>query len=581
MQRGGAKTGHHRDPRVLLMALFGATATLGLAIAFFGAGHRYGLYNDDYSHKLWAYDLTRETWQPTLALEQPHFRPLGQIFVANLAAALPDAELPVRLLWAAVHLGNVFLAALLAYRLVRSLLLAVMAGGLLLFPFQAHEAIFWHSGAAGATLGTLVALGATHFLASAIEKDSRWGWPALFGLALVALIPQFYEQTATALFCFPFLAFLIRPLDRKRGLRVLGILSAAAVLLTGHWFLVMQHSPAFEIRGGLQPTLSSLGTEGFPRLYDALIWNFLDRYTLTGFASAWHLGRQSLSAPLVLPVVLALLSVATTAVILLAADQEAERPPRTSRYLALIGVGGLWFGVAFLPVLVVQDHIVDSRLLYFPWVGLAFALSGAIALLLTRLPSRLRNVVLMASGLLCLLQVGTLAGFGQVYRLRSEYDQKQLSALTRAVPQLPEGSFFLIPFDTDERSVSTSTPGQAPLDWWLLGVFENNWSAGAAVALRYGRQGIVPVTSSRWDKLTIDGVQRLDGEPYLLVKGQVLPADRCLVFTYQEDEVILYGSVLVERGDQTQERVALPLARQVGGDHTRFGQITVEEGNDD
>lgn len=571
----------HRDPRIQLMALFVATAILGLAIALFGAGHHYGLYNDDYSHKLWAWDLATGTWQPTLELEQPHFRPLGQIVVANLATALPDAELPLRLLWAAVHLANVFLVALLAYRLMRSPLLAVLVGGLLLFPVQAHEALFWHSGAAGAALGTMVALGATHLLLSATERDSAWGWHAMFGLALVGLIPQFYEQTATALFCFPFLALFVSSLSRKRALRILLILTVAAVLLSAHWFLVMQYSAAFDIRGGVQPSLYSLATEGVPRLMRALSWGLFGRYKLVGFASAWELGGKSLSAPLLLPVLLALLSAAASAVVLIASDREAGRPLSARAYLSFMSVGCLWFGIAFLPVLMIEGHILESRVLYFPWIGLAFLLAGAVALVITRLPKRLRNIALMFGGLLFLLQLVALAGFGQVYRLRSEYDQKQLSALSQAVPQLPEVEFFLVPFETEERSVSTSEPGHDPLDWWLMGVFENTWSAGAAVTLHYGRPGIVPITSSRWDPITIDDVEWRDGEPYLLVKGQALPADLCLVFTYKDGEIILYDSILVDRGDDTQEGVVLPLARQVGTSQTRFAQITTGPGHDD
>jgi hypothetical protein len=579
MQHSGAKT-DRRDRRVLLLALLVITATSGLAIGLFGAGYRYGLYNDDYSHKLWAYDLVTGSWRPTLELEQPHFRPLGQIVVTNLANALPDVEFPVRLLWAVVHLANVFLAALLAYRLVRSSLLALMVGGFFLFPFQAHEALFWHSGAAGAPLGTLVALGAVHLLLSAMERDTGWAVPTIFGLALVGLIPQLYEQTATALVCLPFFALFVRPRSRNRTtLRLLGILTVAAFLLAAHWFLVMQHSAAFDIRGGFQPSLYSLVAEGFPRLFRALSWAIFGRYELAGFASAWYLGWESLSDPIVLLALLALLGVAATAVLLLASKQEGEGSPSTKRYLWFVGVGSLWFGTAFLPLLVIKGHGIESRVLYFPWVGLSFALAGVVALLITRLPSRLRNIILMFGGLVFLFQVAALAGFGQVYRLRSAYDQKQLAAFTRAVRRLPEGDFFLVPFDTEERPVSTGLPGHDPLDWWLMGVFENPWSAGSALAMRYGRHGIVPVTSSRWDSLTIDGVEWQDGEPYLLVKGQALPPDRCLVFTYRDGEVILYDSVLVERGDHSQERVVLPLARQVGTSQTQFRQITTGPGD--
>lgn len=567
------------DARSVLPVLFVLAAALALAIALFGNGYHYGLYNDDYAHKRWAYDLDAGTWRPTLEPDQDYFRPLGLIVVANLANALPQAELPVRVLWAAVHLANVILVAWLAYRLVPSPLLAVIAGGVMLFPFQAHEALFWHSGAAGAGLGTLVALGAVHLLLSAIERETAWIWPAVLGLALVGLIPQFYEQAAMVLLCLPFLALFLRPVSGRRILRLLLILVVAAGLLVAHWFLVLSHSAAFESRGGVQPSLYYLFSEGFPRLYEALVWSSFERYELVGFAAAWYLGRESLSHNLGLLAVLALLGAAGAATILLASDQE-EDPPRVRAYLSVVGVGCLWVMTAFVPVLLVTGHVVDSRVLYFPWVGLALALGATIALLVTRLPARLRNIAVMLAGLVVLLQVVDLAGFGQVYRLRSQYDQKQLSALTASVPRLPEGEFYLVPLNLDERSVSAAVPGYDALDWWLLGVFENTWSAGSAVAMRYGRTGIVPVTSSRWDKLTIDGVKWQAGEPYLLINGQLLPAQRCLVFSYQGEQVTLFDSVLVEGTGVSSAQVALPLAREVGSDQARYDQITVgtEEG---
>ena len=117
------------DSGRFLFGIFALTIVLGLAAVLFSDGFRYGLYTDDYSHKQWAFDLEQGRWQPRLDLEQPYLRPIGQVIVFNLANALPDQELLVRLLWAGVHLGNILLASSFAYRLTRSRLVFVVTGG--------------------------------------------------------------------------------------------------------------------------------------------------------------------------------------------------------------------------------------------------------------------------------------------------------------------------------------------------------------------------------------------------------------------------------------------------------------------
>ena len=86
------------DPGRFLIGIFVITIVLTLATVLFSGGFRYGLHADDYSHEEWAFDLERGRWQPRLELEQPYLRPIGQVIGFNLANALPDQELFVRLL---------------------------------------------------------------------------------------------------------------------------------------------------------------------------------------------------------------------------------------------------------------------------------------------------------------------------------------------------------------------------------------------------------------------------------------------------------------------------------------------------
>ena len=103
-----------------------AAAGLGLCLALLAHGGARGLYNDDYIYKWIITDLATGEWRPRLILE-PYFRPLAQTVMANVAAAIPDVEVPVRVLLALVHCTNAILVGLFAYRLVPSPLAALFA----------------------------------------------------------------------------------------------------------------------------------------------------------------------------------------------------------------------------------------------------------------------------------------------------------------------------------------------------------------------------------------------------------------------------------------------------------------------
>jgi hypothetical protein len=436
------------------------------------------------------------------------------VIVFNLANALPDQELLVRLLWAGVHIGNVLLASSFAYRLTKSPLVFVATGGFLLFPIPAHEALFWHSGAASALLGTIVALLSVHLLLGAVSRDRNWKWYAALGLVMVGLIPQFYEQAATCLSILPLLVFVERPISRKRILRALLIFLVAVGLLYLHWFFVLRHSPAVTTRGGVGSSLGALLFERLPDTLHGVSWRFFRLYGFSGFASAWELGLQRLleSPPAVFAV--PLLGIGATTLLLLALRQERRCAFHLRRTVILLAVGGVWFLSAFVPALVLQNQIVESRMLYYPWVGLAFALSAGVALLTAKLHRYGSYVLAILLGCFFALQIPIMAGFGQVYKLRYEHDQRQLAALANAVPHLPQGPVFVLPWQQDEDFVTTSAPEHEILERFLLGVFQTDWSAASSLHMLYHNPEIYPVTSSRWRKLDFEGI-REDGVSWI------------------------------------------------------------------
>jgi hypothetical protein len=555
-----------KDSERFLFAIFAITIVLALATVLFSDGFRYGLYSDDYDHKEWAYDLEQGRWQPRLKARQPYLRPIGQVIVNNLANALPDHELLVRLVWAGVHIGNVLLASSFAYRLTKVPLVFVTTGGFLLFPIPAHEALFWHSGAASALLGTMIALLSMHFLLGAVGTDRNWKWYAALGLVMYGLIPQFYEQAATCLSILPLLVFVEQPTSRKRILRTLSIILVAAGLLYLHWFFILRHSHSITTRGTLQLSLTALLSERLPDILSGVSWRFFRLYGFSGFASAWELGLQRIqSFP---PTVFAVpfLAIGATILLLLAVRQERRCPFRLRRTTILLTVGGVWFLTSFVPAMLPKNQIIESRMLYFPWVGLSFAFSAGVALLTTKLHRYGSYALAIVLGCLLALQMPIMAGLGQVYKLRHEHDQRQLAALAEAISHLPEGPVFLLPWQLDENFV----PGHEILERFLLGIFETNPSASSSMRMLYHKPDINAVTGSRWRKLTFEDVRGEGAEADLIFSGRVLPANRTLAFNYRDGQIVLYAQFIVKQPDGHISVIDLPLAREVAAPGVTF-----------
>jgi hypothetical protein len=492
------------------------------------------------------------------------------VTVFNLANALPDQEFLVRLLWAGIHIGNILLAASFAYRLTKSRLAFVATGGFLLLPIPAHEALFWHSGAASALLGTIVALISMHLLLGAVSTGRNWKWQAALGLIVYGLIPQFYEQAATCLSVLPLLVLVERPISKKRILRSLLIFLAAIGLFYLHWFFLLQHSPQIAVRGGVQPSLNALLSEDVARILRGLHWGLYNRYRLLGFVSAWELGiSRVLAFPLAVFTVL-LAAIGATTAVMIARRQQRGNPSRLRRTLVLFMVGCVWFCSAFVPALLVRTQGVDSRLLYYPWVGLAYVFSAGVALWTTKLSRYGSMALAVLLGCLLALQIPIMAGFGQVYRLRYEHDQRQLTALANAVSHLPEGPIFLLPWQLDESFV----PGHKILERFLLGVFETDWSAASSVRMLYHKPEIHAVTSSRSSRLTLEDIIGEGAEAELIINGRALPVNRTLAFSYRDGQVALYTHGVIKTPDGDLTRIELPLAREVGAPGVTFKGLT-------
>jgi hypothetical protein len=304
----------------------------------------------------------------------------------------------------------------------------------------------------------------------------------------------------------------------------------------------------------------------------------LGLYEPTGFAAALELGAGSVLGS-TLGICLFLLFVSGAAVVFAWAAQQEQAPARVRRSLVLYGTGIIWLVIALLPPIVLGGQYVESRLLYFPWVGLAYVIGSGVALVMTRVPRRWAN--LMAVGLACLLGLQGLmmAGLGRVYQARYAHDQRQLAALAQAVPSLSEDPVFVLPIDTEEdilAAVATG-PGYERLAQVLFGIFETDWSSASALKMLYRRRNLVVATHSRWVELDFRGIEEGEDGTQLLFKGRSWSSDITLAFSYEEGQVVLHDVLVAELLDGGQVRIELPKARALGAAGAAYEEATVKQ----
>jgi hypothetical protein len=343
-----------------------------------------------------------------------------------------------------------------------------------------------------------------------------------------------------------------------------------------HWFFILRHTETIAPRGGVQPSLSSLLSEGIPRIMRGIQWVSFNLFGVSGYRSAGALGLESVWSHPLAVLLVPLLALGVMLVVVLASRRQAEPSFNTRRTLVLFAAGCIWFASAFVPAAMIRGQIVESRMLYLAWAGLAFMFGAGIELVVKKLPRRWSYVVALAMGSLFFALILLMAGFGRLYQLRSEHDQRQLQALSKAVPRIPDSGAFLIPIHMDEGFVTAVVPEGENLEQALLGVFEAVWSAGSSVRMLYGVPYVSPVTSSRWSDYDIGGIEGQGNDTALLINGRSLATALCLAFSYQNGEVILYDWLLVKWPDGRQERVDLPLARQAGAPGVTYRELVLE-----
>lgn len=274
---------------VVIVCLF------AIILGFFLNGGTHGLYVDDYSYRAHAFDYATGWWRPTLVPVQANFRPISQVLLPNLANALPRYEFPVRLAIVLVHVVNVALLGLLAWRLCPNALVLVALLCLFLIPALANEAILWFSAGAEYTLSLLLFMVGLHASLNACLSDTSTVKSVLFamlGIGLWAITPFIKEIATSLVLVLPVAAGFLGQWKRKPVRRAFLICVSAFALFGAWYYFGLRYSYDIFRRGGVDLNFVSLFTQCLPAILKGLLW-LVGEWGLTGpLPEAFRLGVQ-------------------------------------------------------------------------------------------------------------------------------------------------------------------------------------------------------------------------------------------------------------------------------------------------
>lgn len=555
-------TGLLRSPDLPFWIAASTGVVLSAILGFFLHGGMHGLYVDDYTEKAWAFDFMSAKWKLNL-IPQFHIRSLAHIFSANTLNAIPEHELPARLLIVAIHCLNVFLIGSLAYKLTRSLVVGINASAFFLFPIFANEALLWFDTAVANTISLALLLIGFHCLLScrSPKEDLR-----LFccGVGAWILMVLFYESGLFTLLLLPAFFGLSQEHSIRRDVKIwISALLASFIPIGIYLAMVVRTDPDVISRGGTTLNWEFILTQRVPAVAGRIWWLLSDWGVRGPLKEAFRLGwHEWMALPYGRLLITSLLiGVCLTAMLL---PRCHGFTPSTSHLLKLVAISCGWIGLGFVPIILVKSQIVEVRTLYVPSVGLALcaaAVSGLLVRLLGRWQHTAARAVLVVAGLWVVVGALTMAGLVRTYELRWDLDQRQVAAMQRFLSETSPSEFlWLMPVGLDEQSVGTYWGRNTTLDRYLFGVFETPWSARDGIYLKYGSRKVQVLASNRWVPLRVNSLWRYDSREIisLTVQGHEIPVSEFVPFTYQHSRVILLNPL--EIGSSV---VNLPLVKQL------------------
>ncbi len=547
------------------------TAALCAAIGYLLIWER-GFYLDDYAEALLARDAVTGLWRPDFnPLHYPHFpvRTLRWVVVSNLQGLLPQQELLVRVICAAMVSANAGLLGWLMYRMVGSRLTAVVTGWGYLLPFWAPEAVLWLAGVAYACGGVLALL-FLHCCWNVVSGASRpLLWISLGSVSLIAAI-LFIEVFVAALVLVPFVALVAAVVSQRsipwttRAAHCVLSLVVPSCALLATYLIVYQPSDYAAVRGNLGSFSTSLPSvsERVRSRLDELRSLTISSTGGAGYtADAGRVGGDTLRQSTVgsLLAVAALLALAVTVGTWRGEPGSPNVGVGAALALALFGVAWLVSGV-LIPYVPLQLELYASRMLYFSMAGFA-VIGGALAtLLLSAIGRRGAPIVIALSGLSLLFSAVTMLGHASAFQARSRLDSHQLRAVVQSVPPdlLPPRA-MIATAGLDERLFGRNDF----ISESRIGVFEALVSEEPALRVAYGRSDITAIVNKRWVAMPFQALAERIANGDSSARRLFDLSQRLVVIRFQGDRALPVESLAVIGADGRRYELELMSGRQV------------------
>lgn len=541
-------------------------AALLLFAGFFFGGHL-GWWSDDYWHN--QRDPVTDSIR-ALVMDRGFFlRPLFYIVVPAVTTLLWHHDWAAHALQLSVHATVV----LLLWRFLLSLgtsRAAATAAALLfmVYPVQ-FEALFWV-----AALPTVIAAAimlAVLLLAVRIASGSVGPAWSVASALLTFVVCCLNEQPAAAVAAMPVLAWALVPPGRgwslDRAFRALVPTAACSAAIILYVFLRVSDKNAPHgargsaesfIRPGALPerTMSFLNvlwrrlvmknwsrgalSEGWDQVVAAGPWAWLALAFTLACAVSWAVHRRPRAT-------------------------EPAPPVRAGR-LAMVGLA--LFITGWLPILIMASYEPDSRVRYWPDIGLALLLAvlfDKLAARITRPGVLLAGRVTLAAWLIAsaLMLIGAQSGF----RARWTMDRSESSELRRLIPD-PVPYTFFIPLDIRARALETGAP---VLDTHFRSVWEFPWTTPNWIQRVYRRDDLrcgywrhwTPDTPVRGaDETGVHYADTLGPRfPELPDGTRLIPWDRAVIFTIGRDRVLRIATRVELEGPGAPRSIEIPQAR--------------------
>jgi hypothetical protein len=155
-------------------------------------------------------------------------------------------------------------------------------------------------------------------------------------------------------------------------------------------------------------------------------------------------------------------------------------------------VGILWIFASLIPGTVIRGQILEWRMLYYALAGLAVVIGGITwggLVLSQNMPSWVRRTFLALPLSTAILATITMLGYAEVYRLRSQLDQQQITELVSVVtPQSLTSDTTFIPINPAIKITKNDPSVITVHDRVLFGVFEIHWAGKSALRRHIGDQ---------------------------------------------------------------------------------------------